>query len=225
MVFKSCSISVVEDFITQYIFVASGLQLTLEVTVAAILISVVFGTVLAILKHTHILEFFVDSFISVVRGTPLIVQLSLIYFSVPQLIGIKLSVFSASIIAFGMNSSAYTAEILRGGIKSIPKAQFEAALSLHIPKFYIWKDIILPQVIINVFPTIIHEIIALIKETAIISMIGGLEVTRRAQVLAAEQFTYFAPLCMAAITYYIIILMLEHFSKRVERHFRYAQNS
>lgn len=214
-----------EDFITQYIFVASGLQLTLEVTVAAILISVVFGTVLAILKHAHILEFFVDSFISVVRGTPLIVQLSLIYFSIPQLVGIKLSVLSASIIAFGMNSSAYTAEILRGGIKSIPRGQFEAARSLHIPRFYIWKDIILPQVVINVFPTIIHEIIALIKETAIISMIGGLEVTRRAQVLAAEQFTYFTPLCMAAITYYVIILFLEYLSKRAERHFKYAQNS
>lgn len=214
-----------DNILQEIIFISSGLYLTLEVTFAAILIAIIFGTVLAVMKYTRTCAILVDAFLSIIRGTPLLVQLSIIYFSLPQLLNIRLSVLDASIIAFGLNSSAYTAVILYTGITSIPKGQFEAAKSLHISKFFTWKDIILPQVIMNIFPTLIHEVIALVKETAIISMIGGMDVTRRAQVVAAEQFTYFTPLCIAALSYYFIILILEYFGKHAEKKFRYAKNS
>lgn len=208
-----------ERLLHDFVFIASGLSLTLKVTLAAICISTILGTVLAVLRYMQKFSFLIDAFVSIIRGTPLLVQLSLVYFSVPQLLSVHLSILAASVITFGLNSSAYTAEILRAGLKSVPLGQFEAAKSLHIPPFFMWRDIILPQVISNVFPTLIHEVIALIKETAIISMIGGLEVTRRAQVVAAEEFTYFVPLCMAGLIYYLIILGLEVISRRVERKF------
>lgn len=208
-----------ERLLHDFVFIASGLSLTLKVTLAAICISTILGTVLAVLRYMQKFSFLIDAFVSIIRGTPLLVQLSLVYFSVPQLLSVHLSILAASVITFGLNSSAYTAEILRAGLKSVPLGQFEAAKSLHIPPFFMWRDIILPQVISNVFPTLIHEVIALIKETAIISMIGGLEVTRRAQVVAAEEFTYFAPLCMAGLIYYLIILGLEVISRRVEGKF------
>lgn len=204
-----------------FAFIAAGLALTVKVTLASTFISIIFGTILAILKHIRVGKIAIDCFISIIRGTPLLVQLSLIYFAMPQMLDIKLSVLSASIIAFSLNSSAYTAEILRGGIKSVPLGQFEAAKSLHIPTFFMWKDIILPQVVRNVFPTIIHEITTLVKETALISMIGGMEVTRRAQVVAAEKFTYFMPLFMAAATYYVVVLMLAGLSKKIEKKMKY----
>jgi polar amino acid transport system permease protein len=108
------------------------------------------------------------------------------------------------------------AEILRSGIGSIPKGQFEAAKMLKIPTLYTWKDIIFPQVFAHIFPAMIGEIIALLKETALIATIGGADVMRRSQMVAAESFTYFIPLCIAGLYYYIIVLIIEYIGKKWE---------
>ncbi len=212
------------ELIQSVIFVGNGIFLTLELLFGGILIGLVLGTLFSILRFKGILVIAINGFISIVRGTPLILQLSIIYFSAPALIGIKLSILVAGIVAFGLNSSAYIAEIFRAGIEHLPKGQFEAARTLRIPSYYMWKDIILPQVLRNILPSLISEIIALLKETALISTIGGMDLMRMSQIMAAEQFTYFFPLCIAGGYYYSLVLLIEYSGKKIERKMCYVKN-
>ena len=198
-------------------FIGSGIKLTLSLLCGGLGLGVIAGTFIAILRYKKIASVLTNPFISIMRGTPLILQLSIIYFAVPSLIGVKPSIMVAGIITFGLNSAAYIAEILRAGIESLPKGQFEAAATLHISTFYLWKDIILPQVIKNIFPALVSEVIALLKETALISTIGGMDLMRKSQSIAAEQFTYFLPLCIAGCYYYLFVLIIEYCGKKIEK--------
>jgi polar amino acid transport system permease protein len=212
----------VDMMLANLFFIASGILLTLQLLVGGLFIGLVIGAGFAILRYKKILRSMINRIISILRGTPLILQLSFIYFTAPTIFGIKLSVISAGIITFGLNSSAYIAEILRAGIESLPKGQFEAAQALHIPAYPMWKDIILLQVIRNIFPAMVSEVIALLKETALIATIGGMDIMRKSQMLAAEQFTYFMPLCIAGAYYYLLVLSIEYVGKKIERRGFYA---
>ncbi|MFW2533892.1 MULTISPECIES: amino acid ABC transporter permease [unclassified Legionella] len=199
------------------LFIGQGTLLTLELLAGGMLIGILLGTILAILRYNGMAKLLINRFVSIIRGTPLILQLSFIYFAVPGLLGLRLDIVVAGILTFGLNSSAYIAEILRSGIENLPKGQFEAAKTLQIPTFYLWKDIILPQVIKNILPALINEMIALLKETALISTIGGMDLMRKAQSIAAEQFTYFLPLCIAGCYYYGLVLLIEYLGKKIEQ--------
>ncbi len=214
-----------ENLISHILFIGSGIALTIELLIGGISMGILLGVLFSVLRYRKIGLFFINRFISILRGTPVILQLSFIYFSTPGLLGIKLSILEAGILTFGLNSSAYISEILRAGIENLPKGQFEASRTLQIPAFYMWKDIILPQVIRNVLPAMTSEIIALLKETALISTIGGMDLLRKSQTLAAEQFTYFIPLCIAGAYYYGLVLLIEYAGKKIEQRGSYAQNS
>lgn len=205
------------------LFIGKGIALTMELMIGGMILGLLLGTTLAVCKYKKWLVTFINRYISIARGTPLILQLSFFYFAIPNLLNIKISILSAGIITLGLNSSAYIAEILRAGIESLPKGQFEAAQTLQIPALPMWKDIILPQVIKNVFPALINEMITLLKETALISTVGGMDLMRRAQSIAAEQFTYFAPICIAGIYYYALILLIEYMSRKIENRGLYAK--
>lgn len=205
-------------------FIGQGIALTLQLLVGGITLGMVLGSIWAICRYYGVACFIINRLISILRGTPLILQLSLIYFTAPALTGVRLGILAAGIIAFGLNSSAYFAEILRAGIEGLPKGQFEAAATLQIPAFFMWKDIILPQVGKAIFPALINEIIALLKETALISTIGGMDLMRNAQSLAAQQFTYFMPLCMAGCYYYGLVLLIEWLGKTIEKRGDYVTN-
>ncbi len=213
-----------EQLIKDILFIGQGLSLTLQLLIGGLFIGVAFGAMLSILQYNKIADFIIAKYISLLRGTPLMLQLSLIYFTAPTLVGIKIDVLTAGIIAFGVNSSAYIAEILRAGIESIPKGQFEAAKTLEVPQYQMWKDIILPQVIRNIFPSFVNEVISLLKETALIGTISGMDIMRTAQILGAEQFTYFRPLCVAAAYYYLLVLLIEYAGKRIEKGGWYVKN-
>ncbi|KTD09205.1 transporter subunit: permease component of ABC superfamily transporter [Legionella gratiana] len=206
------------------LYIGEGILVTLTLLFGGLLIGTVLGTLLALLRYQGIMKPLINGFISIMRGTPVILQLSFIYFAVPALIGIKANIMVAGLITFGLNSSAYIAEILRAGIDHLPKGQFEAAKTLHIPNFYLWKDIVLPQVIKNVLPAFINEMIALLKETALIATIGGMDLMRRAQSVAAEQFTYFIPLCIAGCYYYALVLLIEALGKKMEHRGLYVNH-
>jgi polar amino acid transport system permease protein len=211
-----------EEISQSLFFIAKGLFLTLQLLTGGICVGLVLGILFSICRYQKIGSRLFHGFISIMRGTPLILQLSLIYFAVPGLTGLHPGILTAGIIAFGLNSSAYFAEIFRAGIESLPQGQFEAAASLEIPIFYMWKDIILPQVVRNIFPAMVNEVISLLKETALISTIGGMDVMRNAQSIAAEQFTYFTPLCIAALYYYGMVLLIEALGKKIEKRGQYA---
>ncbi len=125
---------------------------------------------------------------SVFRGTPLVLQLLLIYFGLPQLLGFDIAPLPAAVAAFGLNSAAYISEIIRAGILAVDKGQREAALALGIPYRRMMGQIILPQALKNILPALMNEFITLTKESAIVTVIGALDIMRRAYIVGGEKF-------------------------------------
>lgn len=201
----------------EYLFyIGQGLSVTLMLLLGGLLIGISLGAMLAILGYQGKGVWFIKRWISVLRGTPMILQLSFVYFVLPHLLDIHVGILTAGIVAFGLNSSAYMAEVFRAGIEGVPKGQFLAAKSLGVPTFYLWKDIVLPQVIVSIWPALVNEVISLAKETAIISVLGGMDIMRRAQMISAEHFTYFLPLVVAASYYYGLVCSIEWAAKMVK---------
>jgi polar amino acid transport system permease protein len=210
------------SFLSDLLYVGGGLAVTFFLLLGSLALGLFLGLVLAILRHSGVAVAVIRRYVSLLRGTPMLLQLSLIYFALPAIFGIRLSALSAGIIAFGLNSSAYIAEIFRGGIGSVPQGQFEAVRTLRIPPFLAWRDIYLPQIFARILPALTGEVIALVKETALIATIGGSDLMRRSQMLAAEHFTYFLPLCIAGLYYYVIVWTVERLGRRLERRVTHA---
>ncbi len=213
--------------LAEYIFfIGQGVGITLLLLLGSLIIGLGLGMSLAIACYQGKYTWFITKWVSVMRGTPMMLQLSFVYFVLPALLKINLDMLLAGILAFGFNSAAYLAEIFRAGIEGVPKGQFQAARSLGVPTFYLWKDIVLPQVFQGIWPALVNEVITLTKETALISVIGGMDIMRSAQVISAEHFTYFMPLCIAAVYYYLLVYAIECLSKlMIKKGVIYAQSN
>ncbi|CAO5680809.1 MAG: Membrane-bound lytic murein transglycosylase F [Holosporales bacterium] len=205
------------DFVYYVSFISKGAIVTLELMIGGFAIGLILGTIFAILRYQQKGVWLINNIVSVLRGTPLILQLSFMHFVLPSLFNMSFDILTTGIITFGINSAAYVSEILRAGIENLPKGQFEAAFTLNIPKYNMWKDIILPQVIRNIFPSLVNETTNLLKETAIISMIGGVDIMRQVDFLASEKYTYFIPLCIAGMYYYFLVLFIEWMGRTISR--------
>jgi len=203
-------------------FILGGLWVSLKFTAFSIVGGFFVGTLLTFLRfsQSRILEFLSAAYVSVFRGVPLIVQLCLIYFGTTLVFGWRLSTFAAGVMVFSLNSGAYVAEIFRAGIQSVPKGQYEAAMSLGIPYGRRMKDIILPQAIRNILPSLVNEFINLFKESAIVSIIGEADLMRRSQMVAAHKFTYFEPFIVAGLCYYVVVLIFSYVGRVIEYKFR-----
>ncbi len=203
--------------------VAGGIGITLKYTLLSALGGVVLGLCLALLKvgPCRTGQRMANFYTSLFRGTPLLVQLSIIYFGTPSLFAYKISPLMAGVISFSLNSGAYVSEIIRLGIQGIDRGQYEAAQALNIPYSLMMKDIILPQAIRRILPALVNEGIDLLKETALISTLGEEDIMRRAQMVAAETYSYFEPLMMAGICYYFIVLFLNAIVRMLEKQFSY----
>jgi polar amino acid transport system permease protein len=168
------------------------------------------------------------AYVDVFRGTPVILQLSLIYFALPRVVtllaqdwfgysgNITISAFAAAILTFGLNSSAYVSEIIRSGVNSVDPGEIEAAKALGVGKFHIYKDIILPIAFKNSFPALMNEIIMLVKESSIVSIIGLQDLMRRQQIVSAQTYLYFEPLLYVGLIYYIIVKLMSIAAKKLE---------
>ena len=200
-------------------YIIQGTGVTLQYTIVSVFFGMIIGILVAICKtsDSKILSICGNSYTSVFRGTPMLLQLTIIHYGLPTLLGLKISIFVSGIIAFSLNSGAYVSEIIRAGINAVDKGQTEAAKVLGIPLVLRMKDIILPQALRNVLPALVNEIINLIKESALISTIGGMDIMRRAQAVSAETYSYFTPMITAAITYYIMVMIVSAFAKILER--------
>jgi His/Glu/Gln/Arg/opine family amino acid ABC transporter permease subunit len=203
-------------------FILGGLWVSLKFTSLSIMGGFLVGTILTFLRFSKIkiLEFISAAYVSIFRGIPLLVQLCLIYFGTTFIFGWRLSTFVAGVMVFSLNSGAYIAEIFRAGIQSVPVGQYEAAMSLGIPYGRRMKDIILPQAIRNILPSLVNEFINLFKESAIVSVIGEADLMRRSQVVAAHKFTYFEPYIIAGTCYYFVVLVFSYLGRNLERKFR-----
>jgi His/Glu/Gln/Arg/opine family amino acid ABC transporter permease subunit len=199
-------------------FILEGVLVTLQYTLLSLFLGFLWGGALGLMKvsHCRFLDIFARIYTSIFRGTPLLVQLSLAYYAIPQLTGYQITAFEAGVLAFSLNSGAYVSEHIRTGILSVDRGQFEAAASLGISYFSTMKDIILPQAIINILPSLVNESIDLLKESALVSTIGEMDLLRRANVVAAEKYIYFEPLLMVAAVYYVMVMVLSHFAKVLE---------
>lgn len=205
--------------IPQIYFILQGIIITLKYSVCGVFFGLIIGIILAILKVSKncYLRLVADSYTSIFRGTPLLIQLSIVYFGLPSVIGVKLGVFAAGVIAFSLNSGAYVSEVIRAGINSVDKGQFEAAKALGIPPIAAMRDIIMPQAIRSIMPSLVNELINLVKESALISTIGEMDLMRRAQVISAESYNFFTPMIIAAIAYYLLVLIISNFGKFLEK--------
>ncbi|WP_096201166.1 amino acid ABC transporter permease [Bacillus sp. FJAT-45350] len=200
-------------------FIVKGIWVTLQFVTVSILVGLALGTILAVFKIGKFkpLIILADIYTSIFRGTPLILQLAIIYFAPPQLIGYDISAYMAGVIAFGLNSAAYISEIIRAGIQAVDKGQKEAAEALGIPYRQMMLKIILPQAFKNILPALMNEFITLTKESAIVSTIGVWDIMRRSQIVAADKYLYFEPLFVAAVLYYCMVMVLTLLGKGLER--------
>lgn len=202
------------EIIDIFISILPGVKLTILYAVLSAILGFLIAIFLLLMRFSKIFIFEKISifYISVFRGTPLLLQLYLVYY----LFG-KIEVFFAALIAFGLNSGAYMAEILRSGIKSVDVGQFEAAKVLQIKPFYAWKDIIFPQAFKNIMPAFFSEITMLVKETSIVSVLGSKDIMYMAKIFAAANYSALKPLIIAGIIYYILVVFLSRISKFMER--------
>jgi His/Glu/Gln/Arg/opine family amino acid ABC transporter permease subunit len=203
-----------------YIF--DGLLVTLFYTGTSVVGGMIIGIFLTgcKLSSARFFTFFADAYTSVFRGTPLILQLGMIYYASQGVTGYPLAVWQAGILAFSLNSGAYLSEIMRAGVQSIDKGQKEAALCLGIPPFLIFKDIIFPQAVRIILPALVNEMVDLLKESALVSTITETDLMRRAMIVAAEKILYFEPFLIVGGIYYVLVMMLTFFSRYLEKRLR-----
>ncbi len=187
----------------------NGLGNTLLITFGALLLGSFLGTLLAIARISKVqwLRAFARLYTEVIRGIPLVVQLLIVYFVIFGSAQ-NFSPIEASIIAFGFNSAAYIAELIRAGIQAVHKGQFEASMSLGMTKRESFVHVILPQAIRNIFPAIGNETISLIKETAIIGYIGGNDLMRQGYLIRSATYEAAIPLFAPALIYLIMTFLL-----------------
>lgn len=200
-------------------FILGGIWVTLTFTLLSAFLGFIWGIVLSLFKISTIkpLSLFANGYTSIFRGTPLILQLTLVYFATPQLTGYNISALQAGVITFFLNSGAYISETIRAGIQAVDKGQKEAAESLGVPYKLMMGDIILPQALKNILPALVNESIALLKDSALVSVIGVEDLLRRATIVGAEKYIYFEPLIFVGIIYYLMVLSLTWGANVLER--------
>lgn len=197
------------NLVTKFIpFMLKATIVTLELSVVSIFIGLILGLFIALMKISSIkvLSLIADFYLWIIRGTPMLVQLFIVYFGLPQ-IGIELSPFVSSVIALGINSAAYIAEIYRGGIQSIPRGQVEAAESLGMKYPTIMKKIILPQAIRVSVPSLGNQAIMMLKDSSLASLVTVSELMMVSQRFASTNFA-FIEFYVAAAGFYLIMTTL-----------------
>lgn len=221
------------DFITEYYqLYLVGAGSTILISFFTVIFGVVFGILFALMKMSRnsILRYISSGFIEIVRGTPLLVQVMILFYGLPtvlqeygiqfpeiNMLGIDFVAFVSVIMALTINSTAYVAEIIRGGIQSIDKGQMEAARSLGLSHRLAMRKIIIPQAIKNILPALGNEFITVIKESAIVSVVGIKEIMFNARVITGMTYEFFIPYITAAIVYFVLTFGLSKLLAYAER--------
>lgn len=212
--------SVIYDDRYKYIF--EGLFNTLLIAFFAVIIGIVIGILIALVRHNYevnkkfrVLNKIVTWYVNIIRGTPVLLQLMIIYYVIFK--SVDISIIIVGVIAFGLNSGAYVSEIIRSGINSIDKGQMEAGLSLGLSYNKTMFYIIMPQAIKNIMPALGNEFITLIKETSTGAYIGIMELTKASDIIASGTYDYFFPLLIIAIIYLLLTLGLTKLVNVLER--------
>lgn len=213
----------------RYRFILEGLGKTLIIAFFAVILGVILGGLVALIRNYHeetkkakVANFISKLYVTIIRGTPAVLQLMIIYYVIFRTVDIN--TILVGVIAFGINSGAYVSEIIRAGINSIDRGQKEAADSLGLTYRETMKSIILPQAVKNVLPALSNEFITLLKETSVAGYIGIIDLVKAADIIASGTYNYFFPLIIIAIIYLILTIglskLLTIFEKKVLSHAR-----
>lgn len=194
-----------------------GATTTVLLSFFSVIVGVGCGTLMALarLSQNKFLSKAAKVYIDIIRGTPLLVQLYLVYFGLATVL--DLNDFVSGVIAVSVNTTAYIAEIIRSGIQSVDKGQMEAARSMGMPKRMAMRQIILPQAMKNILPAIGNEFATLIKETSIVSLIGIHNLMYSSDTVRGATFTVFIPLLMTAFLYFVMTTTIAFFMDKLER--------
>ena len=213
----------------RYEYILEGLANTLIISFFAVLIGIVIGIIVALIRTNHdkngkmkIANKIATGYVNLIRGTPVILQLMIIYYVIFETVDINIVL--VGILAFGINSGAYVSEIIRAGINSVPQGQTEAGYSLGLNYGQVMRFIVLPQAIKNILPALGNEFITLIKETSVGAYIGIVELTKASDIIASRTYEYFFPLIVIAIIYLILTLGLTKIVNKMERRLNNARS-
>ncbi|UNK20886.1 ABC transporter substrate-binding protein/permease [Paenibacillus sp. N3/727] len=206
-------------------YYAKGVQYTLLISALGVIFGFLLGLVIALMRMSgaSILKFIATAYIEIMRGTPMLVQLFLIHYSLAAF-DIKFTPIQSGILTLSLNSAAYLAEIFRAGIQGVDRGQLEAARSLGMTKKKAMRHIVLPQALKGVLPAIGNEFIVIIKESSIVSMIGVMDIMYQAQILRGSTYAALNPLLVAAVIYFIMTFVLSKLLGVLERKLSASDN-
>lgn len=204
----------------RYKLLISGIGVTIKVSLLAVFIGIIIGMLIAMcnLSKRKPIKLIGGIYTDIIRGTPSVTQLMIIYFVIFAKVNMDKWIIAA--IAFGVNSGAYVSEIIRAGILSIDKGQTEAGRSLGLNAFQTMTRIVIPQAVKNIFPALCNEFIVLIKETAIVGYVGLMDIQKAGDFIKSATFSAFMPLIGTAIIYYVLIKILTLLLNRIEKALR-----
>ena len=206
----------------RYEYILKGLANTLLISFFAVIIGIILGILLGLIRNYNektgkqkFLSTIAKGYINIIRGTPVMLQLMIIYYVIFKTVDINIVL--VGIIAFGLNSGAYVAEIIRGGLNSVPEGQIDAGYSLGLNYFQTFRYIVFPQSMKSVLPALGNEFVSLIKETSVGAYIGIIELTKASDIIASRTYEYFFPLIIIAIIYLILTIGLSKLINKLEK--------
>lgn len=207
------------------IFLLKGAMISLGIAALSLLIGLVFGVLGASAKisNSKILRFIANVYVEVIRGTPMLLQIMILFNVIPIIISqitgsvFRMNYYVIGIVAMSINSGAYTTELIRSGINGVDKGQWEACQTLGLTRWQTMRFVILPQAFKRIIPPIVSEFITLIKDSSLISVIGAIELMNSAKVIGNQYYEFMSPYCLAAVYYLIMTLTISYVAKKLER--------
>lgn len=210
-----------------YTKVLTGLKNTLYIAIIGLAIGIIIGTIIAIVevfpkykRLPKILNGFCSFYVGMFRGTPVVVQLLVTYYVILPLIGINMPALHVCVLVFGLNSGAYVSEIMRGGIMSVDSGQMEAARAIGLSYKVAMLKIVVPQAIKNILPTLGNELIALIKETSVVSFVGAADLYVAFNYIGTNNYEFMVPYLVMALIYIVLVMIIALLIKTMERSLR-----
>ncbi|PKM51411.1 MAG: amino acid ABC transporter permease [Firmicutes bacterium HGW-Firmicutes-7] len=210
-----------------YTKVLTGLQNTLYIAIVGLAIGIIIGTVIAIVevfpkykRLPKILNSLCRFYVGMFRGTPVVVQLLVTYYVVLPLIGINMPALNVCVLVFGLNSGAYVSEIMRGGIMSVDAGQMEAGRALGLSYQVTMLKVVIPQAVKNILPTLGNELIALVKETSVVSFVGAADLYVAFNYIGTNSYEFMVPYLVMAFIYIMVVMIIALLIKTMERRLR-----
>lgn len=210
-----------------YTKVVTGLQNTLYIAIVGLAIGIIIGTIIAIIevfpkykRLPRVLNSICRFYVGLFRGTPVVVQLLVTYYVIMPLIGINFSGLSVAVMVFGFNSGAYVSEIMRGGIMSVDSGQMEAGRAVGLSYSVTMLKVVVPQAVKNILPTLGNELIALVKETSVVSFVGAADLYVAFNYIGTNNYEFMVPYLVMAAIYIVIVMIIALLIKTMERSLR-----